>query len=358
MSRKRKTKVNPATIDDPWDSWKRYPSQIPNPDANKTEFDLRSNIGQQFGSQGTLFRVSRRPRSSPGPKGFSPERQDLVRAKTSVYADALAGLENSNGGWLDTDVDGRGMLTPKAMGRRRGAERRVQDIVSRSSAPIEGRVNVGVVHPDDKSLTSAGAAYGWASAGGVYKTFANGPHAIAGLDSVLPGDGRKKTRLYSDTLIHELGHHHSAMTNPDMDYTTPEGQGREEAFADDFSATHRPRRHRNLPNNELPYTDLGRGAGFREAYDNARTTPTSFVQAFVNPNVPGSAHSAAHREGDQGRFMKNNPTLPGMENAQDLTDRYVESDHGRLQGYESLPDHETRVLNRQTETIRKRVEAQ
>ena len=354
----RKKKVQPATIDDPKYPWMRYPDRVPNPDANKTEFDLRSNIGQQFGSQGTLFQVSRRPRSSPGPKGFSPERQDEVRAKTSVYADALAGLENSTGGWQDTDLDDRGMLTPKAMGRRRTAERKVQDIVSRSTAPIEGHVNVGVVHPDDKDLISTGNAYGWNGTVGIYKTSAGRPHAIASMDTLIPGDDSKKNRLYSDTLIHELGHHHSAMTNPDMDYTTPEGQGREEAFADDFSVTHRPRRRRNMPNNELPYTGLGRGAGFREAYDNARTTPTSWAQTFVNPNVPGSAHSAAHRVGDQDRFMEDNPTLPGMEAAQDFTDHWVGSTHGLLQGYEYQDDHETRVLNRQTEGIRKTMEAQ
>ena len=233
----------------------------------------------------------------------------------------------------------------------------MQDIVSRSSAPIEGHVNVGVVNPDDSSLGQAGADYGWTKpAGGVYTMGANGPHAIAGSDNVFPGEDSKKNRLHSDTLIHELGHHHSSMTNPDKDYSTPEGQGREEAFADDFSVTHRPRRRRNIPNNELPYTDLGRGAGFREAYDNARTTPTSWAQTFVNPNVPGSAHSAAHRVGDQDRFMEDNPTLPGMEDAQDFTDHWVESTHGLLQGYEHQANHETRVLNRQTESIRKTME--
>ena len=351
----RKKKVQPATIDDPKHPWMRYPDRVPNPDANKTEFDLRSNIGQQFGSQGTLFQVSRRPRSSPGPKGFSPERQDEVRAKTSVYADALAGLENSTGGWQGTDLDDRGRLTPKAMGRRRTAERKVQDIVSRSTAPIEGHVNVSVVHPDDKDLISAGNAYGWhGGAGGVYKTFAGRPHAIASVDTLIPGDDSKKNRLYSDTLIHELGHHHSAMTNPDMDYTTPEGQGREEAFADDFSVTHRPRIHRNTPTFETPYTAKGRQTGFREAYDTARTTPTAYLHTFVNPNVPGSAHSAAHRVGDQDRFMEDNPTLPGMEAAHDPTYRFASG----IEGYEHLGPHETRVLNRQTEGIRKTMEAQ
>jgi hypothetical protein len=353
----RRKKVQPATAE--WSPRPGLYSRGPNPDANKTEYDLRSNLGQQFGSQGTLFQVSKRPRDIPGPKGFSPDRQDEVRSKTSVYADALA---MNTGGWLKTEDDDRGRLTPESLGRRRHAQRQVQDIVSRSTAPIPSHVNVGVVQPDDRHLVTAGEHYGWNAAGGVYKTMANGPHAIASLATVGPPAHGHPNRLESKSLIHELGHHYSSEMNPGKDYSTPEGQGREEAFADDFSNLHTPRSFNN-PNYEEPYTGAGRGEGFRTSYDAARTTPTTWHEAYHselrNPNVPGSGHDALadpedHPYWEPSKEEQANPTLPGMETAQDYTAKHYNVSRGfrrTKSNYEHEYQHTTRVLNRQTQSI-------
>ena len=372
MSRKKKTQ--PAEIFSPREAEIGLRpgsfAKVPNPSADAWEYDHRPNMGPQFAAQGTLFSVAKAPRSRTGPKGFSPERQDYVRAATSIHADSLAMQDR---GWLATMPGDPGRLTPESVGRRQRAQRQVQDVISQSTAPLPERLNVDVVQPDSDELRS-----GW-SGGQAAGTYTNRgtPRATASLSTFDHGEYRNsKHKMESHTLIHELGHAWSDATGRDSaEYDTPERQGVEEAYADDFANTHAPRSDPHYPNYRGHYTDTGRGAGFRESYDSARTTPfthqEAWTQADRNPNLPGGGPTFPSMVPDEngqtamGRaeaaYKEANPALPGMEDARPFqsTTRNAWLGRGgskRPPYWESPREYQDRVLNRQTESIRATLE--
>ena len=370
MSRKKKTQ--PATLPNPLDKELRVRpgsfSPVANPDADAWEYDHRSNMGPQFGAQGTLFSVSKTPRSRVGPKGFSPARQDYVRAATahSIYADSLAMKDK---GWLESMPGDAGRLTPESAGRRKKAERQVQDVISQSTAPLPSRLEVQVLQPDSDELKS-----GWTDgyAAGNYMNRGK-PRANASLATFEGPEYRNsKHRLQSHTLIHELGHAWSEATGRESsEYDTPEKQGVEEAYADDFANTHAPRSDKHYPNYSGHYPAAGRGEGFRESYDTARTTPFTHQEAWTradsNPNLPGGGQKFPgmvpdeNGETELGRaeraYREANPALPGMEDARPFQSKTRSAWLGRDGSkrpphWEGLREYEDRVLNRQTEGIK------
>ena len=355
----RRKKVQPATIPDPNYRF-RYPPQVENPDSNTTEYDLRSNIGQQFGSQGTLFQISKRPRNVAGPKGFSPERQDEVRAKTSLYTSRVG--REIFGPVTESETED-GHPTREASGKKAHANRLVQDLIARSTAPLPDRkVGIFAWRGEDEVKRQLSHRYSEMPAAGMFRRESASSH-MSQIDinaSQFYTDPDKPTRLRSEVLLHELGHHHSQETNPDKDYSTPEGQGREEAYADDFSVRHSPQGR--LLNYQSPYPDTGRGPGFREAYDTARTAPTTWHEAWsekmTNPNVPGSGRDALADPPDHPYWEKTKeetsvPPLPGMENAQDFTakNHFIGRGYRRPDSFEFETAHASRVINRQTQSI-------
>jgi hypothetical protein len=313
------------------------------------KYDLRSNIGQQHGSQGTLFSVPERPRTQAGPKGFSPARQDEVRKSLDfVHADALA-LDDGKG-YFTATPDGKSSGETK--GRRAKAKREVQDMIAKTSAPLptHNRLDVKVVQDDDHTLKrgdrrAAGFFTNPISAGG------NSQITVALGALKRPNDPGR-----SMVLTHELGHVHSWDTyRPSSIYDTPEKQGTEEAYADDFAVTHTPQRIKGLSNHYRDYPDTGRGAGFRESYDVARTThreQDAAIDAYIaNPNVPGGGK----RDTDESRaaFVDANPALPGMEKAEQWATNPSRrrSEYGPPH-FEGPRQFENRVSNRQDAAIK------
>ena len=280
----RKKKVQPSAVEKR--SILGRKKRVPNPDANKTEFDLRSNIGQSEGSQGTLFQVSKRPRSTVGPKGFSPARQDEVRAKTSINADALA---TRVGGRLENTVhpDGAVTQTPKSVGRRRRAVRQVQDVISQSSAPLEKNVRVGVVAPNSRELLPGGELPSHYPLG-IYKRGPRGSTPVVNVNhetfqpSTEPG---QSNRLRSPVLLHELGHAYSHATGVKNTGNPATKSGKAEAYADDFSATHSPPSRNGNFMGEYPMGD--RTGHFHGAYHAARNTPMSPPKPETQDNGQG-----------------------------------------------------------------------
>ncbi len=337
----RPKKVQPQTLPNtPTPADRR--SAIPNPDANKTEYDLRPNMGQQFGSQGTLFQVSKRPRTSVGPKGFSPARQDAVRRRVTVSDASGLSVMPAKAALAHPFMD-----YPEVTGAENHAERQVQDAISRSTVPITHPVDVNVVHKDHHRLTGIGKAYGWnQAAGGLYNSITS--IATVSAHTFEPGTGQRQNQLNSKVLLHELGHHHSANNNPDRDYSTAEGAGKEEAYADNFSVTHYPKAGSGQnPAFKRPYTDEGRDSGFREAYDNARTTPTSLDGAFGTPNVPGSERAPELSSEEVMTHIRRNPTIYGMRPMATSIDQ-----DARASGFKSNEAHTNNVNRRQSNAIK------
>jgi hypothetical protein len=313
------------------------------------KYDLRSNIGQQHGSQGTLFHVTQVPRETVGPRGYSPARQQEVRnALDFVHADALA-MEDGKG-YLTTNPDMTS--TSETKGRRQAAKRDVQDMIAKTSAPMptHNRLDVKVVQNDDFSLRR-----GDRKAAGFFtnpiKGGGNSQITVALGALKRPNDPGR-----SQVLTHELGHVHSWDTyRPSSIYDTPEKQGTEEAYADDFAVAHTPQRIKGLANHETPYPDAGRGDGFRQSYDGARTTHTSLdsaLGAFIaNPNVPGGGK--ADTAESRAAFVDANPALPGMEKAEQWATNPSKrrSEYGPPH-FEGPRQFENRVSNRQDAAIK------
>jgi hypothetical protein len=312
------------------------------------KYDLRSNIGQQHGSQGTLFGVSQRPRTQAGPKGFSPARQDEVRGAVDfVHADALA--MDDGKGWLTSNPDGTS--TGETKGRRAAARREVHDLISRTTAPMpkNDKVDVKVMQDDDHALKRGDGR----AAGTYINPVSGGGHSQ--IMVALGAINRDEKR--SHVLTHELGHADSwDKYQPSSIYDTPEKQGVEEAYADDFSVKHTPRRLKQLPNYQTPYPTLTRGDGFRQSYDGARKTHTSLDSALAaavhNPNLPGGGH--VDTDETKAAFQHANPSLPGMENARQFAApgrRFLRTEYGAPH-FEGVRQYENRVINRQDAAIK------
>lgn len=276
------------------------------------KYDERSNIGQQFGSQGTLFQVTQRPRTVPGWRGFSPARQDEVREKSSVYYDPV--------------------LTPHAV-TRATRSRKVQDMVARSTAPLHPNTHILVAHPDDPGLRNAANRYGYSSpVAGYFSHSQSAESERPHLTAVVSESAVDYKAGQSKTLLHELGHADSYATGrPSSAYDTPQHQGEDEAYADDFSVRHartfqtkKERRWSGKPLSfeyEGPYPDTGRGVGFREAYDRSRTEPVMFTDRYRREraqdawNIPGinDPIEMGYQAQQHDKWREDNPTLPGME---------------------------------------------
>jgi hypothetical protein len=263
------------------------------------QFDERTNIGAQPNSQGTLFRVTQRSRDVVGPKGFSPARQDHVR-------EVLHGVQNryKDGGPPDLREGTPGIyaselhgqeppkaenhrLTPEGMGQRASNARAIQDMVSRSTAPLtkdpDGRQTIiatGQSMSEDLARQGAGGTYHRPgnSAGG----FDQSAHRIR-LSTESAKNWRNKDGAYSTTLLHELGHRESQVTGRSSSaYDTPARRGEEEAYADDHSVLHTKQfggraavTHEGTyePNRQQTNNSPQGYYEFKDSYKDHRTTP-------------------------------------------------------------------------------------
>lgn len=251
-------------------------------------FDERTNIGQSENSQGTLFQV-KRGRDQKGPKGFSPDRQDEVRELfenrdpdygppfSRIQAHQLPGQEPLK--YAPKEGGRRVELTPQSLGQKNANLRVIQDMISRSTAPLlkdpdpDNTTSVEVVQANDPNLNRPGMS---GNTVGLYQNpkMYGGHRILVRTEAIRPGVGA------SPTLIHELGHRDSWIRGNDhAKYDTPERQGKEEAYADDFAVKHtRVKDGRALPflgSYPTPSRmDYNAGQQFRRAYDSNRTTPT------------------------------------------------------------------------------------
>ena len=255
---------------------------------NGFQFREHTNLGSSANSQGTLFGVSR-PRTSAGPKGFSPARQDEVRqmlrpdpeneyaAPTSIFVGNLPGRPQIN--WND-----RG----SAVGGVQANKRLVQDMISRSSIPVhpEQRTKVNVLNEDEATSVLGTAEPGFTVNGNYIKPpTTHLPHTINIRGTAVHpyGPGRLGA---SPTLIHEFGHRDSYINkNESAIYRTPHQQGTEEAYADDFAFKHT----KSFGGRKLEflreYPSKGKDDGFGESYRSARTAPTKAPLATPS-NIP------------------------------------------------------------------------
>lgn len=279
------------------------------------QFDERTNIGASDNSQGTLFQV-KRGRDQAGPKGFSPERQDEVRKMLTLdpeeaqYAPSDSSISVRSLPGRPVELEPSGRVSRVGHGQILANQRLIQDMVSRSTIPdlhAEQRTRI-IVHSKDEPIKTTGG-FGSSSVVGQYHEPKYGqPHTIRIVDrSVTSDEGRLGG---SPTLIHELGHRDSWIKKSDSSaYDNPTRQGTEEAYADDFAATHT----RGFGDRKMPWLrpyptppDLGfnQGQQWRNAYDRNRTTPTEKPQPVypkdeqltllhkVTESKPGEEHIA------------------------------------------------------------------
>lgn len=222
-------------------------------------------LGPQW-SQPTLPGMNIKPSDAHRwPRGYTPERMAEVREAP-----------------LDINIHGSG----GAWGGPAGP-RKVQEVIARSTAPMD---NIKPMFNGDKLSIEVGEKNGGRNAGGTY----SGNRGGLGKITVLPAAKTSNT-FPEQALLHELGHmesnvqHQEGLRADDSSaYETPQQRGREEAFADDYKATHwrpDPREQRRAPDSRemTPHSAYehedtwtkkkGFGKRGHKAYLEARTTP-------------------------------------------------------------------------------------
>lgn len=257
---------------------------------NGFKFDERTNIGAAENSQGTLFHVDR-GRDQKGPKGFSPERQDQVRQmvapdpEEAPYLESGSRISVRNLPGRTAELEPSGRLSPKGRGTVKANARLVQDMVSRSTIPDlhpDQQTRI-IVHGADEPIPGATGS----GVVGMYNPPKYGvPHTVRVLDrAVVTPEGRSGG---SPTLTHEMGHRDSFIKgNDSAQYDTPERQGREEAYADDFAVNHTrgfgDKKMTHTPAYPTPQRLVGSraGADWERSYRNNRTTPMSAPDPYI-----------------------------------------------------------------------------
>jgi hypothetical protein len=182
------------------------------------------------------------------------------------------------------DLPGKTVLRGSPAEQRGGVQanrRVVQDMISRSTAPInpQERTKINVLSGTDAEYMLGNAGPGLTVNGNYHPPKYGIRHVINVRDTAVHPEGPGRLGA-SPTLIHELGHRDSWINkNESAQYDTPSRQGVEEAYADDFAFKHT----RGFGDRKLAsvrdYPTGDRGAGFRDAYDASRTSPTKKVLA-------------------------------------------------------------------------------
>lgn len=161
-------------------------------------------------SQGKLFRDPKPTDRVRYQRGYTPERMAEVRAMP-----------------METH-----QLASNAPFRGHSGERRLHEVIARSTAPVS---DIQPQFNGDKLHINLGGPGIPRNATGSYQRGSYG----AGQGTIrLDSYGGEKSA--SQTLMHELGHHRSATVdfNESSNYDTPQRKGQEEAYADDYMVRH------------------------------------------------------------------------------------------------------------------------
>jgi len=243
--------------------------------------ELSSQFGAPYfpkGGQGKLFHDPKPVDEHRYQRGYTPERMREVRnARIEVHPGES--YDRAVGASANSGMSG----PPPFTGH--GAQRRIHEVIARSTTPASDFETTPHGHtPDDYyplkirtgSADRSGAA-GWYHPGGVYDRGTIHLSSMADL-------GNKGEEVPGQTLLHELGHYHSAKVaqNPFASYDTPVRRGNEEAHADDnMVGRWRPdprdvRRGQSAPKNpsyeyDGSFKGIGGNAAHR-AYTKARQT--------------------------------------------------------------------------------------
>lgn len=196
-----------------------------------TEWDVRTQLKEKAGSQGTLFQGGTKYSSDARyPRGYTPER--LHEAANAIGGD----LGGRGGGY----TRGKGASAAYyrdykytgGSGRADNAPKRAAvDNLARSTVPMSDlepapgrRLSFWIDRAHDQGLkdTNARGAY-WHES----------PAQSTRHDIKVRTDS-----VDSTTLIHEIGHHVSHMRPDHEGYDSPARQGKEEGFADAYSFEH------------------------------------------------------------------------------------------------------------------------
>lgn len=202
-------------------------------------YDLRSNMKDKPGSQGTLFQVKDKGLLNPQqrwPRGYTPERRDEIAGalKDTVIMDRVSHPVRSR----DPEDWEQGRYA-----RYPHAEARVVDTLARSTVPASDIQGLERIH--DKPHTGHLATY-WP---------AKKEMAVTMFGSRPTSTGRSLKEEGEHSLIHELGHHvdkaHTGETERHMqqgvaakvEYATPGGpeavrSGLAEGVADNYYVEH------------------------------------------------------------------------------------------------------------------------
>lgn len=153
-------------------------------------YDLRPNLKDKPGSQGTLFQVKDKSLLNPErrwPRGYTPERQQQVQdaLQDTVIMDTAASRERAT---PEQQEQGRYVRYPEA-------EARVRDILARSTVPVDSVRGLTRIH--DTPAPGHLASY-WP-----------GRREI-GIPIVT--NGHPQRAQVEVNLLHELGHHVSNRT--------------------------------------------------------------------------------------------------------------------------------------------------
>lgn len=171
----------------------------------------------KYPQQGTLFRAPKPV--NPWPRGYTPERMQEVRDSV------LVGAEGS----VTAAPFKPGQYTGHA-----GPDQLLQTI-ARSTAPMDD------IAPN-AFTDSIGRRHGRAEIG--IRPGYGGQHSFDSYGNSRMNVGHKS----GDSVMHELGHRASFMAMTEhSDVASPEHLGQEEAFADDYRATHFRRDPRDGP---------------------------------------------------------------------------------------------------------------
>lgn len=234
----------------------------------KQDWDVRTNLGQSPGSQGTLFSGGKQFASPERyPKGYTPERRREVDSALTAneYKDTTAARPNGLGGTESVHVSNEHY-------------RRVLDTVARSTIPTE-HLGPRVDHYDrTHPLQVQDAQAGNDLPRGTYAQHASYPNSAL----VVPRGSVDELRVrpeHTDSyaVIHELGHHHDAKENKTgfaEDGLAPGGltHGKAEGYADSYAQEHfRDKSGKRYGVPTYPAIAAGNtGATFNTGYDIAR----------------------------------------------------------------------------------------
>lgn len=188
------------------------------------DWDVRTNLNSTPGSQGTLFSGGTKHMSDERfPRGYTPERKAEI-------SNAMFRVDPEHNTLRDHLYTGgtRADNAPK---------RNLIDTVSRSTVPVE--------HLQPKAPTRQLAFWthhrsGDGTLGDEHEGHAGHYNrAPRGFDGIRHDIVIDPAHTRGSTIIHEIGHHVSNLTDqPHSGVRTPETQGAEESFADNYAQTH------------------------------------------------------------------------------------------------------------------------